>query len=432
MYRWAFWARPGQTPPPGMYRVWLMLAGRGFGKTRAGSEATRAASSRFPHTTLVGPTWDHVRDVMVEGPAGILACCPPDERPVFRPGLKRIDWPNGHKTRCYSADRPDRLRGPQHQWAWAEEVAAWRYEEAWDQLAFGVRLPPDPRIVVTTTPKPTRVIREMVDSPETHVTTGTSYENRANLDPAWYDGLIAKYEGTRLGRQELLAEILTDVPGALWTNATIGEHAQAPDPGDLVSVVIGLDPHDGGDDDDGAEMGIILAGKGYDGLGYVLGDYTFRGSPGEVTERVASIAQEWMVDAIVVETNHGGHWIKATMETKLRGRFRIREVTASRGKRTRAEPIAAQYEQGKWRHTPVQEPVEGWRGAVRPLADLEDQMRTWVPDTGEPSPDRMDALVWAATALDVRGKPTRRRKKDAPDDDRAGRPETAGMMNREY
>lgn len=412
--------------------MWALIAGRGYGKTKSGAEALRDAHNELPHTTMVGPTWDHVRDVMVEGPAGVLSCCPPEERPVFRPGLKRLDWPNGHRTRCYSADRPDRLRGPQHQWAWAEELAAWRFAESWDQLVFGVRLPPRPVIVVTTTPKPTRVIRELVANPDAVVTTGTSYENAANLDPRWYGTLLDKYEGTRLGRQELLAEVLTDVPGALWTDDSIGRHVPPPDPGAFRKLVIGLDPHDGGDDDDGAEMGIILAGHGYDGLGYVLGDFTFRGGPGEVAARVEQIAQEWKVDAIVVETNHGGHWIKATMETRLRGRFRVKEVTASRGKRTRAEPIAAQYEQGKWRHAPVQGAREGWRGEVRPLSDLEDQMRTWVPDSGDPSPDRMDALVWAATELDVRGEPRDQRPRKPREESRRSRPSTAGMRDRQW
>lgn len=387
---------------------------------------------RYRWVSYIGATADDVRDIMVEGESGILAICPKHERPTYYPSKRRLVFPNGCRVTLFTADEPERLRGKQHQAAWADEPASWRYPESWDQLMFGLRLPPDPRVVVTGTPKPVRIIRELLTDPTATVVTGSSYDNRGNVDPAWFADLVSRYEGTRIGRQELLAQLLDDVPGALWTHSTIPPDGQPPDWGDLAQVVLALDPAVASAEDS-AEMGIILAARNWDGAGHVLGDYSLRGTPNEVCARVAQLCESYPIDVVVAEGNNGGDWIKSMLDTALRGVVPVEVVHASRGKRTRAEPTAAQYEQGKWRHTPIQQPTMGYRGPVGPLDTLCDQMRTWVPDSGQPSPDRMDALVWASTRLKVSGVPTVRPTRGAADADReAKRPRTAGLRNRSW
>src|SRR6185437_444861 len=213
---WSFWARAEQRPPAGDWRVWLLLAGRGFGKTRTGAELVRArvGAGRARRVALVAPTAADVRDVMVEGESGILAISPENERPVYEPSKRRLTWDNGAVATLFSADEPERLRGPQHDFAWCDELAAWRHPEAWDMLMFGLRLGSDPRVVVTTTPRPTSLLRELIADPTVLVTRGSTFENRANLAPVFLGQIVRKYEGTRLGRQELEAELLEDVPGA--------------------------------------------------------------------------------------------------------------------------------------------------------------------------------------------------------------------------
>ena len=218
---WGWWGRPNQQAPKGDWRTWLLLAGRGFGKTRSGAECIRdqVIHHRRRRIALVAPTAADARDVMVEGESGLLAIGPPQQRPQYEPTKRRLTWPNGAIATTYSADEPERLRGPQHDAAWCDEIASWRYPEAWDMLMFGLRLGPDPRVVVTTTPKPIKIIRELIADPTTVITRGSTYDNRANLAPAFLQQIVRKYEGTRLGRQELNAEILDDVPGALWSRA---------------------------------------------------------------------------------------------------------------------------------------------------------------------------------------------------------------------
>lgn len=440
LWCWAFWARPQQLPPAVPWRVWFIMAGRGFGKTRSGAEAARAAAQRYRYTTFLGPTADAIRKVMVEGESGVLACCPRWERPKYEPSKRQLRWPTGCVTSLYSAEEPDRLRGPQHQWAWVEEPASYRYPEAVDQLLLGLRLPPDPRLVVTGTPKPVRVVLDLVADAGTVVTNGTSYENAPNLDQAWFTDLVGRYEGSRLGRQELLAELLSDVPGALWTREGI-PHGPAPDRGELRRVAVGVDPN-ASDKDEAAEMGIVVAGEGWNGRGYVLADRTLRGSVMERALAVLRTAWEFDADVIVCEVNNGGDWIPGMLRAAYDAEKaadptlpllpHIKVERASRGKLTRAEPMATQYEQGLWTHTPVDPPTMGWKGPVAPLATLEDQLCTTVPGEGE-SPDRLDALVWAGTALKVRGKERTRPTKPDPDKAKGrGRPITAGMRDRQW
>jgi phage terminase large subunit-like protein len=330
---------------------------------------------------LLGSTAADVRDVMVEGESGLLAISPPWNRPKYEPSKRRLTWPNGAIATTYSADEPDRLRGPQHDRLWADEVAAWRYPDAWDMAMLGLRLGNDPRAIVTTTPKRTALMRELLKMQGVARTGGSTYENRANLAGAFVEQIITKYEGTRLGRQELMAEMLDDVEGALWTWGLIEKSRieQAPP---LRRVVVGVDPSaTSGDDSD--ETGIVVAGIGSDGVIYILADRSLRGRPAEWAAAAIRAYHEYEADRVVVEKNNGGEMVEHTIHS-LDPTIPTKLVWASRGKLTRAEPISALYEQGKVRH-------------VEAFPALEDQMTTWVP--GEDSPDRMDALVWAATEL---------------------------------
>jgi phage terminase large subunit-like protein len=342
---------------------------------------------------------------MVEGEAGILAISPDHERPLYEPSKRRLTWRNGAVATTFSADEPERLRGPQHDAAWCDELGAWRYPEAWDMLMFGMRLGADPRTVVTTTPRPAKLIRDLVRDPTCVVTRGSSYENRANLAGAFLQQIIKKYEGTRLGRQELNAELLDDVPGALWSRALI--EAARPPMGfvmpDLVRVVVAIDPAaSSGEDAD--ETGIIVAGKDKDSRGYVLADLSGHHTPIEWARIAVAAYKSHGADRIVAEVNNGGEMVEATLRV-VDDNVAYTAVHATRGKVVRAEPVAALYEQRRIRHM----------GA---FTALEDQMCEFTPDLdrskpkrdptdpsslgmggARSSPDRADALVWAFTEL---------------------------------
>jgi phage terminase large subunit-like protein len=383
---WRFWARADQLPPPGDWRTWLILAGRGWGKTRTGAEWVRAEveAGRRGRLALIGATAADVRDVMIEGESGIMATARPSFRPVYEPSKRRVTWPNGAIATAYSADEPDRLRGPQHDGAWPDELAAWRYPEALDMLMFGLRLGPDPRSVVTTTPRPTKLIRELIAASTTAVTTGSTYDNLENLAPAFAEQIIRKYEGTRLGRQELLAEILTDVPGALWTYAMLEDRRPAPD---CSRIVVAIDPSGGSDSENDAQ-GIGVAGLGVDDRGYVLADRTCKLSPDGWGRRAVQAYIDHAADLIVYEKNFGGDMVEAVIQTAARAMrvvVKTKAVVASRGKRVRAEPVAALYEQQRVSHCEV-------------FPELEEELTTWTPESGT-SPNRMDWLVWALTEL---------------------------------
>lgn len=384
-YDWRFWARPNQLPPVGDWRTWLILAGRGFGKTRTAGEWIRrlAESGHYSRLTLVGATASDVRDIMVDGESGILAISPPSFRPRYEPSKSRLTWPNGCVALLFSADEPERLRGKQHEAYWADELAAWRYAEAFAQLQLGLRIGPNPRGVVSTTPKPIQIVRDLIADPSTHVTRGRTYDNQANLAPAFMAQIIRRYEGTRLGRQELDAEVLDDVPGALWTRQRIEELRVRAYP-DLGRIVVAIDPAvTSGEDSD--ETGIIVAGVGTDKHAYVLDDLTCRLSPDGWARTAVGALDGYQADRIIAEVNNGGDLVESTIRT-VRKNVSYRAVRASRGKRSRAEPVAALYEQGRVHH-------------VGSFAALEDQMCTFVPDSTEGSPDHVDALVWALTDL---------------------------------
>ena len=398
LYDWrGMWARPKQLMPgtPGAFdsrtdwRYWLVKAGRGFGKTRTGAEAAREAANTYGRIHLVGPTVSDVRDVMVEGESGLLSVFPPHQRPNYEPSKRLITFHTGAIAYTFSADEPERLRGPQCEFAWCDEIAAWRYPEAWDQLCFGLRLGPDPRAVVTSTPKPLPLVRELVKHPATVVTSGSTYENRSNLAPGWFQDIIKKYEGTRTGRQELEGELLEDFPGALWTRSMIESARIRPDEVHwdmIVRVVVAIDPAVSANEDSD-ETGIITAALTRSEHILILDDDSCKESPLGWARAAVARYKMRRADRIVAEVNNGGDLVAANLYT-VAPEVPFRAVRASRGKAVRAEPVAAMYEQGRVHH-------------VGTFSTLEDQLCEFVPGITDKSPDRMDALVWAVTELVV-------------------------------
>lgn len=383
-----WWARPNQLAPDGDWTNWVILAGRGFGKTRSGAEWIRerwkGGASRI---ALVAETAADARDVLVEGNSGILAISPPHERPTYEPSKRRLTWPNGAVGTLYNGTEPDQLRGPEHDTAWVDELAKYQYpRETWDMLQFGLRLGDNPQVCITTTPRPIKVLRDIIGQSGTVVTRGSTFDNASNLPAAFLDNIRDLYEGTRLGRQELYAEILDDVPGALWTHETINRD---PFDVDMQRVVVGVDPSgaSGNDSDDPDEVGIIVAGRGVDGRFYVLEDCSCVLGPSGWARMATDSYSRNIADLIVAERNFGGAMVEAVIRTADR-RANVKLVTASRGKAIRAEPIAALYEQGRVTH-------------ALGLDRLEEQMlhMTTTGYLGDGSPDRVDALVWALTEL---------------------------------
>lgn len=380
----------------------LTLAGRGFGKTRKGACSTNEEAEADPNmrAALIGRTAADVRDVMIEGESGILNTSRPDFRPLYEPSKRRLTWPNGAQATAYSADKPDQLRGPQHTWAWADELAAWPYRDTWDQVQFGLRLGAHPRWIATTTPRPTSLIREILKDPRVAVVRGSTYDNAANLAPDFLARMRARYEGTTLGRQELYAEVFDEAPGALWRRAAmLDAHRVATAPA-LHSIVVAIDPAVTATEESD-ETGIITAGIGgspSEPHGYTLADDSGRYTPDGWATAALTAYHRHRADRIVAEANQGGDMVADVLRhrdlvidgrTVVRGRdVPITLVHASRGKLTRAEPVAGLYEQGRIHHVGL-------------LAALEDQLCQWVP--GNASPDRLDALVWAYTALIVDG-----------------------------
>lgn len=377
-YDWDFWARDKQILPEQPFFIWLILAGRGFGKTRTGAETVRKWVRTNQYVNLIGATADDARDIMIEGESGILAICPKDERPQYVASKRRLEWQNGAISLIFTADEPERLRGKQHYRIWADELASWRYPEAWDQAMMGLRLGDNPQGIVTSTPKPTKLIMSLVNDPKNVVTTGTTYENRANLAQGFFDYVIKKYEGTRLGLQELEAKLLTDNPGALWKREQIDNNRVTTYP-DLTRVVVGVDPtaSAGGD-----EAGIVTAGMSGSDY-YTLSDDSRQGTPQEWASAAVAAYHRHKADCIVAEKNNGGDMVEAVIK-QVDPNVNVKLVWASRGKVTRAEPIAAIAEQGRDHH-------------VGYFPQLEDELCMWLP--GEASPNRLDAKVWALTEL---------------------------------
>lgn len=385
---WRFWARPEQIAPDGDWLTWVILAGRGFGKTRAGAEWIREqVKAGKRRIALIGETQKDLEEVMIEGDSGILSVFPPDEMPNYRRRPVRLEFKTGALALGYNATEPGQLRGPQFDAAWADELAKWAYaRETWDMLQFGLRLG-EPRQLVTTTPRPIPVLKEIIAASSTVLTRGRTADNEANLAPSFMQTIAERYAGTRLGRQELEAEILDDIPGALWSRAMLDKAfiRKAPE---LVRVVVAVDPSGTrGLSDDGDEVGIIVAGKGIDGNAYLLADRSCKLSPDGWGRRAAEAYREFNADRLIAERNFGGAMVEHVIRT-VDKTISYREVTASRGKIARAEPVAALYEQGRVKH-------------VGPFPDLEQQLCAMTPDgyLNDGSPDRADALVWAITEL---------------------------------
>lgn len=406
LYAWReFWARTEQLEPtatadPAAYwqyresgwqqatnltdwTYWLLNAGRGFGKTRTGAEWVRTKIRTTNRVSLIAPTAHDIRAVMVEGPSGILAVCPPGERPLYEPSLLRLTWPNGNVSELFSADEPERLRGPAHGGIWADELASWRYPDAWDQAQFGLRLGDRPQACITSTPKNVPVFKAILADPGTIVSRGTTRANAHNLAASFLDKIVGRYVGTRLGRQELDAELLDDNPGALWKRHVIDalRVKQCPE---LRRVVVAIDPM-GSTKSETAECGIVAAGLGVDGHAYVLDDESIHAKPDEWGDTAVKLYRHRQADRLVAETNFGGDMVEAVIRT-VDLNVAYRAVTASRGKQIRAEPVAALYEQGRVHH-------------VGFFAKLEDELCDWDPATAKTSPNRLDAMVWCLTDL---------------------------------
>lgn len=458
-FKWQFWARPNQIAPGGNWTFWMLLAGRGFGKTRTGAEwvLDRVEKGLAKRIALVAPTAADVRKVMVEGESGILAKAPPWNRPHFEPSKLQLTWPNGAIAQLFSAEEPERLRGPQCDTFWADELAAWKkLQETWDMLQFGFRLGNDPRGVITTTPKPVPLVKDLISNdrelPEAMraddwlghvaVTRGSTYDNVANLAPNFFAQVVRRYEGTRLGRQELEAAILEDMPGALWVRSNIDANRKTGTPPfpdiikpldvvtgerqtesmatlkaaarkildavgeDLSRITVNVDPN-ASNDEGSDEIGITCTAKGLSGRGYVLADASLKGSPSEWATAAILLHDAFGADRIIGEANQGGNMVEHTIAStakflRMEGKrgsdhVGITLVHATRGKVTRAEPVSALYEQNRVTH-------------VGTMKTLEDQMCLFTSDFDRKSmgysPDRVDSLVWGLTHLFLEGSDT--------------------------
>lgn len=386
---WRLWSRSSQRPPEGDWATWLFLGGRGAGKTRAGAEWLTMRARAGRRLALVGPTLHDVREVMIDGPSGLRAIAPPGRRPVYEVSRRRLVWPNGAVAQAFSAEDPESLRGPQFHDAWADEFCAWRKPgEVLAMLRMGLRLGDDPRLAVTTTPKPQAALRTLMAEPSAVTTRAATAENEANLSAGFRAGLKTLYGGTRLEAQELDGQVL-DLDGGLWTHEMLAR-ARGRAPEDLETVVIGLDPSTtaGGD-----ACGIVVVGR-RGGTAYVLADETLKGrSPSAWAARVAELAAVHEADWVVAETNQGGQMVDQLL-TMARCGARVKPVHASASKRVRAEPVAALYEQGRVVHC----------GA---FPELEEELMGFGDPTFGRSPDRADALVWAVghLLLTARGAP---------------------------
>ncbi len=396
-YHWDIWSRPEQRAPAGDWRLWLILAGRGFGKSRSGAEWVREVAKSEPaaRIALVGASLPEARAVMVEGESGLIACCPPSARPLYEASLRRVTWPNGAQAFLYSAAEPESLRGPQHSHAWCDEIAKWdqaseRAVRAWDNLQMGLRLGQRPRILATTTPRAVPLLRQVLSSEheaDVVVTRGSTYANALNLPPSFLSAMRKQFGDTALGRQELNGELLEEAEGALWSRGLIEKNRRAFSGEPMVRVVVGVDPPASARGD---ECGIIVAGLTDSGVGMVLADASVaKATPERWAQAVASAALAWKADRVVAEANQGGKMVESVLRV-ADCQMPIKLVHASHGKVARAEPIAALYETGRVHH-------------VGQFPKLEDQlcglMAGGTYEGPGRSPDRADAMVWALTEL---------------------------------
>jgi phage terminase large subunit-like protein len=400
LWDWHSWARPEQQSPEGDWNIWIYLAGRGAGKTRAAAEWVRE-EAKYTTTgqrrfALVARTAADVRDVIVEGESGIMNVTPPSERPLYEPSKRRLTWPNGNTATCFTADEPDSLRGPQFSHAWGDEVAAWRQTPdaagmtAFDNLRVGTRLGNNPKIMITTTPKRVPLLYSLLEEEKKGkkvvVTRGSTMDNSGNLSSAYLDTIMGVYEGTRLAKQELYGEMLDSIEGALWTIEMIGKGRQNLLPAHTPLRVIGVDPSVAENPRDSCGI-VVCASTGerdlYKRHAWVLEDATIHGSPEVWANKVVEMARRWGAP-VVAEVNQGGALVTNAINA-IDPNVKVFEVHSKHGKQLRAEPVVLAYEQERVHH-------------IGYIAELEDQMTAWIPGEGK-SPDRVDALVHALTAL---------------------------------
>jgi len=395
-WHWRLWAREQQLPPEGeAWRIWLILAGRGFGKTRAGSEWVReAAADPAARIALIGASLQEARAVMVEGESGVMAVCPPRRRPKFEPSLRRLTWPNGAQAMLYSALEPESLRGPQHSHAWCDEIAKWdnaaeRATRCWDNLTFGLRLGERPRLLATTTPRAVTLVQRLLadDSGDVAITRGRTEDNKLNLSERFLRDIRRNFGKTLIGRQELDGEMIADLPGALWTRGLLEASREEAATSPPRRTVIGVDPPVSAHGD---ACGIVVCALGEDGVGRVLADVSVtRPSPERWARAVARAAQAWEADRVVAEANQGGAMVASVLRAADVA-LPLRLVHASRGKAARAEPVAALYEAGRVRHAGLFPALEDELCGLLPGGEYQGPGR---------SPDRADALVWALSEL---------------------------------
>jgi phage terminase large subunit-like protein len=394
---WRLKARPSQLPPPGdWWSTWLVLPGRGWGKTLAGSNwVCELAMASVCRIALIAPTAADCRDILIEGATGVLASAPSWCRPVYEPSKRVVRWGNGSQAHAFSGEEPDRLRGMQFHWGWWDEACSTpNKDDVWNMYSMGLRLGERPRTLITTTPKPSKFLNGLLarENKEVVVVRGTTYENEPNLAPGFIEAIKRRYENTRIGRQEILGEVLNDTPGALWQIDWLDRDRVTEAPKELRRIVVAVDPavsnNEGSD-----ETGIIVCGVGQNGHGYVLEDLSGRYAPHEWAARAVAAFRRHRADRVVIEANQGGLMASETLRTQDRA-LPIKAVHASRGKVTRAEPIATLYEQGRVHH-------------VGTFPQLEDQLTSFTSDFDRSSagfsPDRLDALVWGFSELLIRG-----------------------------
>jgi len=388
---WCKTARPKQITPKGSWNTWLILAGRGWGKTRTGAQDIAFYGLTNPNSriAIVTPTFGDGRDTCIEGVSGLLGCLDPDSIDNWNRSIGELTLKNGTIYKTFSSEQPDRLRGPQFHRAWCDELGSWKNPEAWDQLMFGLRLGVKPQVIITTTPKPTTLIKELVNNKDSLVTRGSTFENQDNLAESAVKKLKEKYEGTRLGRQELFAEILEDVEGALWnrdmiSKALLKSTEEVPT---LVRTVVAIDPAVT-QNKLSNETGIVVCAKGFDEKFYVIDDVSGKYTPDSWAKIAVETYYKYEADKIIAEVNNGGDLVERVIRT-IDNNVSYGSVRATKGKYLRAEPISALYEQQRVKH-------------IKPFQFLEDQMANYNPLTFAGSPDRLDALVWGLTELSAR------------------------------
>ena len=396
-YAWELYARESQMPPEGDWDTWLILAGRGFGKTRTGAEWVRAQveNNQAGRIALVARTIPEAQSVMIEGESGIINVSPPWNQPIYEPSKRKLTWPNGAFALAFSSHEPDQLRGPQFDAAWCDELASWEYpNESWDNLAFALRLGHRPRSVVTTTPKPIEIVRSLPNRPGVHVTRGSTYDNQDNLPPTLFTQLIDQYDGTSIGRQEIYAELIDEDEGALWKREWI-EKARLSAYPPIARIVVSVDPAMSSKPTS-SETGIVVVGADmHREHAYVLADESARLTPQGWALRTVHLFDKFGATRIIAEDNAGGDLVRSTLKAAVPRTLPYKGIKARSGKRIRAEPVAALYEQGRVHH-------------VGRFPKLEDQMCTWTPDLGPSySPDRADALVHAITELMLERNPVK-------------------------